>query len=165
VLDKSLDGNSLFGTFWLPIKDADPRAIALYLRHYSARHYRDRRRRTKFVGPGEYLALLTLRCDALFIWRRFRSDDHQEGVNCALFRNESGVRSSTLIREAMEWAWLRWPGERLYTYVNPLKVRSKEPGKCFRKAGWRDWGTNKDGSLLILDMRPSYSSYEVDALG
>lgn len=145
---------TLFGTLWLPIKDADPRAIALYLRHYSARRYRDRRRRTKFIGPGEYIALLTLNCDALFVWRKFISDDGQEGINCALFRNESGARSSTLIREADDWAWEKWPSERLYTYVNPTQVRCKEPGKCFRKAGWRDYGTNKDGRLLILDILP-----------
>jgi hypothetical protein len=41
----------------------------------------------------------------------------QRGVNCAVFRNESSVLSSELIREACGLAWTRWPGERLYTYV------------------------------------------------
>ena len=33
-------------------------------------------------------------------------------------------------------AWERWPGERLFTYVDPNKVRSFNPGYCFLRAGW-----------------------------
>ena len=28
---------------WIPVSDGDARARALYLRHYSARHYKDNR--------------------------------------------------------------------------------------------------------------------------
>ena len=148
---------SLIGTYWLPVRDGDRRALALYLRHYSARRYRDGRRRTRFVGPGERMVLLSPRCDALFVWRRFTSDDGQHGVNCAVFRNESNVLSSTLIREAVGWAWQKWPGERLYTYVCPAKVRSTNPGACFQRAGWRVCGRNKDGRLIILELLPEGS--------
>src|SRR5262249_50743593 len=106
---------SLSGWHWLEVKDGDSRARALFERHYTCRTYRDGRRRTIFVGPGEKMVLLTLRCDALFVWRKFRSMDGQAGVNCAVFRNESPVLSSVLIREACELAWHRWPGARLYT--------------------------------------------------
>jgi len=61
--------------------------------------------------------LLTVHCDALFVWRKFLSADRQVGVNCAIFRNESPILSSTLILEAERLAHARWPAERLYTYV------------------------------------------------
>ena len=139
---------------WIPVKDGDSRARALYLRHYSARHYKDGRRPKLFVGPGEKMVLLTARCDALFVWRRFRTDDNQEGVNCAVFRNEGTILSSELIKEACELAWQRWPKERLYTYVNDSKVQSVNPGYCFKQAGWRACGRNKSRKLTILEILP-----------
>ena len=71
---------------WLAIKDGDDRVRAIYLRHYSARHYQDNRLRRLFVGPGEKMVFLTQDCKALFVWRKFKSDDGQHGVNCAVFR-------------------------------------------------------------------------------
>jgi hypothetical protein len=136
---------------WVGVRDADPRALALARRHYSWHEYRDHRPRRKFIGPGEYMCLLTADCDALFVWRKFISMDHQAGVNCAIFRNESTVLSSELITEAMILAWQCWPGERLYTYVNPRKVRSTNPGYCFKVAGWTVCGWSKSG-LVILEM-------------
>src|SRR5690349_16946424 len=86
--------------YWHLTRDGDPRGMRLYLRHYSARTYRDGRARRLFVGPGEKLVLITRRGDAVFAWRRFRSRNKQDGVNAAVFRNESQYRSSDLIREA-----------------------------------------------------------------
>lgn len=37
---------------------------------------------------------------ALWVWRRFKSGDGQEGLNCAVFRNEGAVLSSDLILAA-----------------------------------------------------------------
>jgi len=137
-------------TAWIPIADGDDRARGIYRRHYSARHYKDGRNPRLFVGPGEKMVLLTVGADALFVWRKFISDDGQKGVNCAVFRNEGTGLSSDLIREACEAAWQRWPDERLYTYVNPRRVRSTNPGCCFLKAGWQRCGTSK-GGLVILE--------------
>lgn len=145
---------TLTGELWATVPDADPRARALYLRHYSARRYRDGRRRRKFVGPGEHMVLLTGSGDALFVWRKFISDSGQTGVNCAVFRNEGPVLSSELITAAMELAWVRWPGERLYTYVWDSKIRSGNPGYYFKMAGWRTIGRNKDGRLTLLEAVP-----------
>jgi hypothetical protein len=100
------------------------------------------------------MVLLTPDARALFIWRKFISGDGQEGVNCAAFRNEGPIQSSDLILSAMELAWQRWPGERLYTWVNPLRVRSINPGCCFKKAGWRACGLTKWRRLLIFEIRP-----------
>lgn len=142
--------------YWLPSHHADPRAIALYLRHYSARHYRDNRQRRQFCPPGEKMVLLTQRCDALFVWHHpvMARESGQVGVNCTIFRNESPVLSSALIREACDLAWQRWPGERLFTYVADAKIRSTNPGACFKKAGWRACGRNADGRLTILELLP-----------
>jgi hypothetical protein len=146
--------------YWMPAKDGDLRALALYRRHYSYYEYADGRRRpgspnwTLIAGPGEKMVLLTSRADALFVWRKFISMNDQDGVNCAVFRNEGDVLSSALIREAMQLAWRRWPGERLYTYVDPAKVKSVNPGYCFKMAGWKACGETKVNDLLILECYP-----------
>jgi hypothetical protein len=143
----------MFGYTWLAVLDGDARARDLFNRHYSRRHYSDNRRRTIFVGPGEKMVLLTETCDALFVWRKFISGDGQNGINCAIFRNESNRLSSWLIEEAEVLARQRWPGQRLYTYINPRKIKSSNPGFCFLKNGWRKCGTSKSG-LIILEKIP-----------
>lgn len=148
---------------WLPAKDGDPRAFALMRRHYTYQAYQDGRRtaggnyrnRRLFVGPGEKMVLLTAGCDALFVWRKFKDDSGQTGVNCAVFRNESPVLSSVLIREAEQLAWGRWPHERLYTYVDSRKVQSANPGYCFKMAGWSVCGRTKTKRLIILEKLPA----------
>ena len=144
-----IDGN------WLSSNKFDPRALAIYERHYSARRYADGRKRDQFVGPGEQMVLLTVCCRALFVWVRNTIErfDKQVGVNCAVFRNEGAGLSSDLIREADELAWQRWPGERHFTYVDANKVRPKrDPGRCFLRAGWRHCGESKRGLVLLERM-------------
>lgn len=140
--------------YWWEVKDGDDRARQLFDRHYSRRRYQDGRNPLLFVGPGEKIVLLTPACDALFVWRKFISADGQQGVNCAVFRNESSTLSSELIAEAEALAWRRWPGERLYTYVNPRRIRSANPGCCFLKAGWKRCGVTKAKKLIILEKLP-----------
>ena len=121
---------------WLEITDGDPSAAAIYRRHYSARKTR-RREDRRIAGPGRKMVLITAQCDALFIWRQFRSMDHQQGLSAAAFRNESNLLSSWLILQAEALALAKWPGEtRYYTYVNQRRVRSPNPGYCFKMAGW-----------------------------
>lgn len=141
----ALQGPFITDGYWLSVADGDPRAMALFKRHYSYHEYKDGRRRTLFVGPGQKTVLLTYQCDALFVWRKFRSMDSQQGVNCAVFRNESPILSSTLILEAMKLAWQRWPAERLYTYVNPCAAGGD--GQCFKIAGWRKCGRTQGRTL------------------
>lgn len=123
---------------WTVAKDGDDACLALFKRHYSHKPYRDGRKQKLFVGPGAKLVLVTPALNALFVWRKFKSDDGQAGVNCAVFRNESPWLASDLVLEAEGFAWVRWPLEtRLYTYVNSRKIRpTSQPGRCFRKAGW-----------------------------
>lgn len=138
---------------WTEVYDANPTAFTLFRRHYSFRRNRNLLD-TRIAGPGEKMLLLSADARALFVWRKFLSKDHQVGVNCAVFRNEGPLLSSDLIREAMRLAWDRWPGARFYTYVNPRKVRSQNPGYCFLRAGWRRCGITKSRRLLVLEALP-----------
>lgn len=141
----------LFGDTWVEIRDGDPSGLVLFKRHYSHRPYKDGRKPKLFVGPGEKMVLITPCARSLFVWRKFISGDGQHGVNCAVFRNEGAGLSSLLIMAAMGLAWSRWPGERLFTYVNPRRVNSANPGFCFICAGWRRCGITKWNRLLILE--------------
>jgi hypothetical protein len=135
---------------WWLTKDGDRDCLELYERHYSAYRYKDGRKRTQFVGPGEKVVLRTRDADALFVWRNFIDDSGQVGINCAIFRNEGAHRSSDLIRQADAIADALWPDSRHYTYVAPEKVASRNPGYCFIKAGWQRCGRTNTG-LLILE--------------
>lgn len=144
---------SWLGCCWLAVQDGDSAARDIFNRHYSRRHYKDGRKPRLFAGPGEKMVLVTQSYDALFIWRKFISGDGQDGVNCAVFRNEGPTLSSDLISEACALAWQRWPGQRLYTYVNGRAIKSVNPGYCFKKAGWSVCGQSK-GGLVILERLP-----------
>ena len=135
--------------------DGDERATALYERHYSAVNLKARKRTDdkRIAGMGEKMILLTVDCKALFGWRKFtRGPDlaGQTGVCCFVFRNEGPHLSSDLILEAEKLAWRKWPGERLFTYINSKRVKSVNPGYCFKMAGWTNCGQTK-GGLVILE--------------
>ena len=144
---------------WIGVHDGDARAVALYERHYSARiNVSTRiRRQHGIVGPGQSMILITVDATALFGWQYNTVEryDRQQGVNCFVFRNESSIVSSELILEAEELAWGRWPRMRLFTYVWDKKIKSVNPGYCFKVAGWKTCGRNADGRLTILEKFPS----------
>ena len=136
--------------YWLISHDMNPKAQELADRHYSRKTPGSKK---GFIGPGEKLVLLSPTGDALFTWLRSRADyrgDKIDGVNCTIFRNEGPVLSSKLILEAEKFAHDRWPGLKLFTYVSKAKVKSKNPGWCFMKAGWKLVGENKSGELRLL---------------
>src|SRR4051812_40293213 len=112
---------------WLAVKRTDPRAFAIYQRHYSAEKNRKYRQcgNTNVTGPAATMVLLHQCGRALFVWIRntVQRWDGQVGINCAVFRNEGAGLSSEMIREADALAWGKWPGERHWTYVDPVKTR------------------------------------------
>lgn len=147
---------------WNKAKDGDPIGFALFRRHYTFNSKRDQMSfwpvgsDLLYVGPGEKMVLVSPSGLALFVWRKekFRLDG-QTGVNCAVFRNEGAGLSSDLIRSADAFAWERWPGQRLFTFVDPKRTRHKrDPGRCFLKAGWRHAGWSTRG-LRILECFPT----------
>ena len=152
---------------WRRATKRDPRAVDLYSRHYSSEKNGKGRRdwlAHGFVAPGESMTLLTSDCRALLVWLRQRYvGNGQAGVNCAVFRNEGAyggdVLSSDLIRAAERLAWGRWPGERLYTYVDEVATagrrgKEKPAGYCFVMAGWRQCGRTEKQELVILEKVP-----------
>lgn len=149
---------------WCAVRDGDVQALDLFRRHYSCKDPAKKLRGgnyARFGGQGRPIILLSLDADALFVWRKeeFRLDS-QTGVCCSVFRNEGPVRSSDLIREAMALAWARWPGERLFTFVDEAKTttrrsRASQPGQCFIHAGWTLLGERtKDHGYRILEVCP-----------
>jgi len=144
---------------WLSVRRTDERAYALYRRHYSASKGARWRRvgNTNVTSAGQTMVLLSQCGRALFVWLRCMVPrlDAQLGVNCAVFRNEGPDLSSTLIREADELAWRRWPDERRhFTYVDGAQTtqrrsRHAAAGACFRHAGWRECGASKTGLVLL----------------
>lgn len=144
-------GRRRLGLYWFECRDADAGAREIFHRHYSFRPYADGREPKHFVGPGEKLVLITEQADALFVWRKFKSGDGNQGVNCAVFRNEGDNLSSSLILDAERIAAERWPGERFFTYVNPRKIQSSNPGFCFKAAGWKQCGVTKWNRLVVIE--------------
>jgi hypothetical protein len=139
---------------WWLTKDGDTDCLALYERHYSAYRYRDGRKRVLFCGPGEKIVLRTADGDAMWVWRRFKDAGGQQGINCAVFRNESRHRSSELVRQADAIADLCWPCRRHYTYINAQAIRSSNPGFCYQMAGWNRCGTTAGGLLIMERIKP-----------
>ena len=137
---------------WWLTKDGDRDCLELYERHYSAYRYKDGRVRKLFAGPGEKIVLRTEEGNALFVWRKFKDASGQQGINCAVFRNESRHKSSELILQADQIADCIWPDSRHYTYVKAEAIASSNPGFCFIKAGWRrlPYRTKVNG-LVILE--------------
>ncbi len=58
-----------------------------------------------------------------------------------------------MIIEAIAIAQRRWPGMRLFTFVDPREIRSTNPGYCFKAAGFRYCGKTRRG-LHILELLP-----------
>lgn len=151
----------LIGNGWIEVRDGDATAFDLFSRHYSnPRHYDRRKRQPLIVGPGHKLLLITADAGALCAWRKenFRMDG-QTGINYTIFRRESGKVASLLLADARVLAWKRWPGERLFTFVDPRGVcptwRAGRPtwGHCFYQDGWVFEGLTKKG-LHILARYP-----------
>jgi hypothetical protein len=68
----------------------------------------------------------------------------------SLFRREGGpYLASDLIRWAVAHTRAEWPDVPdlgIITFVDAAKVRRKrDPGRCYRKAGWRHVGFTKGG--------------------
>lgn len=144
-------------TTWQRSYRFDPRALPLADRHYNRRKIGS----PQFVPPGRCLVLLTAEADALWVtsWPYAQYVKHAWGGAwvCSLFRNESPHLSSDLIREAVaitRGIWTDVPALGMVTFVDALKTRRKrDPGRCYRRAGWQPCGLTK-GGLVALQQLP-----------
>lgn len=76
-----------------------------------------------------------------------------DGWTCTIFRNESGMRSSDLILDAelaISEAGYACGPSGFITYVWDRKVRSVNPGACFKRAGWKRTGRSADDKKTLL---------------
>jgi hypothetical protein len=153
---------TMFGPWELTDK-FDPRAAMLADRHYSRRKPGS----PQFMPPGQTIVLVTRNGSAVFGW--WRPDpgagivpmDGLDGWTCTIFRNESTDRSSDMILEA-ERALVRQSGgacgpDGMLTYVWDAKVKSINPGYCFKRAGWTVHKTKPRSVARVRDeVLPAY---------
>jgi len=142
---------------------ADERALPLADRHYN----RQKIGSPQFVPPGRCLVLLTADADALWVtsWPLAAYVKHAwpGAWICSCFRNESRHLSSVLIRDAVAATRAEWPAVPdlgMVTFVDTAKTRRKrDPGRCYRKAGFKPCGWTKGGlfalQMLVDDMPES----------
>jgi hypothetical protein len=140
---------------WHVVSRCDPRARILADRHYS----RQTVGAPQFMANGRPPVMLT--SDGAAVWGAIENLDPagQRRWRCALFRNEAPERhlSSELVREATRRTRLYWrqrygcvPPVPLQTEVHPGRTRRKrDPGRCFRRAGWTVVGESR--GLIVLE--------------
>lgn len=138
---------------WNVTHRADRRARKLADAHYSRKTIGGE----QFAPPGYALVLLTANAQALWV-SSYQQDRYAPypGWVCSIFRNESAMLSSMLIRQAVaatRYYWGEPPATGMLTFIDASKVRSCNPGYCFKRAGFKQIGTTKRGQI-ILQMRP-----------
>lgn len=126
----------------------DPEMSEMADRHYSRRTPGAR----QFCYSGRKLVLRNTEGTVLWVWMFPDATlrmDNQTGYNCAIFRNESDRKSSEIILEAEGFAIAKWGPNRAYTFVDSRKIKSTNPGCCYKKAGWKFEGMTKGGKHIF----------------
>ncbi len=140
---------------WQRVTKFDKRACELADRHYSRRKIGS----PQFMPPGQTVVLLLPTADAVFGWWRpdpssgIRAMNGLDGWTCTIFRNESAMRSSDLILDAelaITEAGHNCGPTGLITYVWDRKIRSVNPGFCFKAAGYQVAGRSADRRKTLL---------------
>ena len=142
--------------YWRQVTKFDPRGCALADRHYSRRKVGS----PQFMPPGQTIVLLA--DNAVWGWWRPHPDSGLKAMNgldgwtCTIFRNEGPIRSSELVLDAekaiLEANYSCGP-DGFLTYVWDRKVKSENPGYCFKVAGWQTAGRSADGRKTLLQKR------------
>lgn len=154
---------------------ADPTARAFADRHYN----RQSIGAANFAPPGRALVLSEPRGFWITSWpfAEYVSHAWAGAWVCSAFRLEGGAPgdASDLIREALAVTCWKWPSpptteawqirraphassiERIrvamVTMVDPEKTTAKrDPGRCFRRAGFVEVGRTKDRGLVVLGL-------------
>lgn len=137
---------------------ADRRALPLADRHYN----RQKVGAPQFVPPGRCVSLLTPDARALWVtsWPQaeFVLHDWAGAWVNSLFRREAGPLASEMITEAVaitRGVFGDPPALGIVSFIDAEQVRHKrDPGRCYRKAGWRHVGFTKSG-LYVFQQLPA----------
>ena len=139
------------GEPWIEVPRVHEGARRLADRHYSRQTIGAR----DFMPPGQTFVLVT--ADAGAVWGVCLNLDPVGSLRwrVTIFRRESGLQASELVRSATDRTLARWrergalPRVPLSTEIDPRRVRRKrDPGRCFRRAGWELVGERR--GLLVL---------------
>ncbi len=139
---------------WVVVGKFTPAAARLTDGHYSRRKVGS----PQFMPPGQTLILMTPDERAVFGWWRphprsgIRAMNGLDGWTCTIFRNTGPNLSSELILAAESELAARYDcgPSGLLTYVWDAKVASRNPGYCFKVAGWKAIGRSADGRKTLL---------------
>lgn len=143
---------------WQLANRADPASVALADRHYN----RQSPGSAQFVPPGRCLVLRTGPGDAVWVtsWPFAEYVKHAwpGAWVCSIFRNESPHLSSDLILQAVaatRACWPEVPPLGIVTFVDASKTRRKrDPGRCFRRAGFKHVGFTQGGLYALQLLQP-----------
>lgn len=142
-------------TYWQRVTKFDPRTAALADRHYSRRKIGS----PQFMPPGQTVILLGADDAAVFGWWRpdpssgIKAMNGLDGWTCTIFRNEGARRSSDLIllaEIALVQTGHTCGPSGFITYVWDKKIRSSNPGYCFKQAGYVRTGRSADNRKTLL---------------
>lgn len=141
-------------TRWQIVPKCDPRARAMADRHYN----RQKPGAACFTPPGRSVVLWQPGAVWASIWQDKQDHEWPGSWMCSIFRNESAPEmSSHLIRQACAITRSQW-GEprRMITFVDDRRVRPKrDPGYCFRCAGFAEVGRTRVNGLRVLALAPA----------
>jgi hypothetical protein len=153
-----VDYNVCLGYFlemdaWIRVTKFDVAACALADRHYSRRKIGS----PQFMPPGQTIVLLGPQA----VWGWWRPDPSSgikamnklDGWTCTIFRNEGPILSSSLVLAAEQFllnSGYSIGPDGMLTYVWDRKVKSANPGYCFKQAGWHAIGRSADKRKTLL---------------
>lgn len=144
------------------------------VRPLADRHYnRQKIGAPQFVPPGRCVVLTTADHSAFWVtsWPFAEFTKHAWAgawINSAFRREPPAPLASELIREAVAATRAIWPDVPslgMVTFVDTDKVRHKrDPGRCYRRAGFRLVGQTK-GGLLALQLLPDVMPDAAEPIG
>lgn len=153
---------------WWTSFRADPEVRVMADRHYN----RQSIGASNFTPPGRCMVLKTAPLKAFWVtsfpFAEYVKHQWAGAWVCSAFRNEGAGLSSALIVEAVACTrgfFGEPPRLGMITFVDPNKtIHKRDPGRCFRKAGFKPCGTTV-GGLVALQLMPADMPAPINALG
>lgn len=141
------------------VKPTEPSILEMVRNHYSYKVSIGQRPRTAKTSKTWWSnARLVVFSDPertlVFAWQWPKDGirkDGQNGFNNTLFhRSDRCVYLASDVILAAETAVVsHWGANRAYTYIDPDKVSSPNPGYCYKVAGWKQVCVSKSGKPLL----------------